>query len=268
MLESSSTCGAPGASADYDVPSTTVSTDPWNSAVRIRWDGSFRIAPAITADGADPLREDDGGGGHAAPQLATSGSLWGCAPDAAVTGAGTSAHEHTVHLGKPARRERQPDALPCGADDEELLRRHPARRPETAATRVSPGQLGSRVYFAFGSFQVAFCTPLGPLRRIVIDSGVVVAFLGTSNPMQPGHGLLGGEQQFVRGEARRRSRRQRIARIPVTRPSEVCSVVPLVVRVGSMTPFVWPVTNTPTSLLPGCARCRPGRRRDRRPCRP
>ena len=26
--------------------------DPWNAAVRIRWDGSFRIAPAITADGA------------------------------------------------------------------------------------------------------------------------------------------------------------------------------------------------------------------------
>jgi len=87
VLQSSSTCGAPGSSADYDVPSTTVATDPWNSAVRIRWDGSFRIAPAITADGAirfGKMTVD----AATQPQLATSGSLWGCAPDATVTGAG------------------------------------------------------------------------------------------------------------------------------------------------------------------------------------
>ena len=87
VLASTSTCGAPGASADYDVPSTTVATDPWNSAVRIRWDGSFRIAPAITADGAIRFGKMTVSGATQ-PQLATSGSLWGCAPDAAVTGAG------------------------------------------------------------------------------------------------------------------------------------------------------------------------------------
>jgi hypothetical protein len=87
VLESASTCGAPGASAEYDVPTSSVATDPWNSAVRIRWDGSFRIAPAITADGAirfGKITVD----GATQPQLATSGSLWGCAPDAVVTGSG------------------------------------------------------------------------------------------------------------------------------------------------------------------------------------
>lgn len=87
VLESSSTCGAPGASADYDVPTSTVATDPWNSAVRIRWDGGFRIAPAITADGAirfGKITVDS----TVQPQLATSGNLWGCAPDAVVTGSG------------------------------------------------------------------------------------------------------------------------------------------------------------------------------------
>jgi len=87
VLESTSTCGAPGASADYDVPSSTVPTDPWNSAIRIRWDGSFRIAPAITSDGAirfGKMTVD----GATQPQSATSGNLWGCAPDAVVTGSG------------------------------------------------------------------------------------------------------------------------------------------------------------------------------------
>ncbi len=87
VLQSTSTCGSPGASADYDVPVTTPATDPWNAAVRIRWDGSFRIAPAITADGAirfGKITVD----GTTQPQGATSGNLWGCAPDLAVTGAG------------------------------------------------------------------------------------------------------------------------------------------------------------------------------------
>jgi hypothetical protein len=66
---------------------TTPATDPWNAAVRIRWDGSFRIAPAIAADGAirfGKMTVD----GTTQPQGATSGNLWGCVPDAAVTGAG------------------------------------------------------------------------------------------------------------------------------------------------------------------------------------
>ena len=84
MLDSTSTCGSAGSSADYGVPVTTTATDPWNAAVRIRWDGSFRIAPAITSDGAirfGKMTVD----GATQPQLATSGSLWGCAPDAVVT---------------------------------------------------------------------------------------------------------------------------------------------------------------------------------------
>jgi hypothetical protein len=88
VLESTSICVPPasGASADYDVPVTTPSTDPWNAAVRIRWDGNFRIAPAITADGA--IRFGKMTVDATQPQTATSGNLWGCAPDAAVTGAG------------------------------------------------------------------------------------------------------------------------------------------------------------------------------------
>ena len=100
LLESSSVCGAPGASADYDVPATTPATDPWNTPVRIRWDGSFRIAPAITADGAirfGKMTVD----GAVQPQGATTGNLWGCAPDAVVTGAGLPLSTPCTAVGTP-----------------------------------------------------------------------------------------------------------------------------------------------------------------------
>jgi hypothetical protein len=87
VLGSGATCGTPGASADYDVPVTTPDTDPWNTPVRVRWDGSFRVAPAILADGAvrfGKMTVD----GTTQPQLATTGNLWGCAAEAVMTGAG------------------------------------------------------------------------------------------------------------------------------------------------------------------------------------
>lgn len=87
VLGSAATCATPGPSADYDVPVTTPATDPWNAPVRIRWDGSFRIAPAITADGAIRFGKMTADAA-VQPQGATSGNLWGCAAEAAITGAG------------------------------------------------------------------------------------------------------------------------------------------------------------------------------------
>ena len=113
VLESTSTCGSPGAVADYDVPSTTPATDPWNAAVRIRWDGSFRIAPAITSDGAirfGKVTVD----AALQPQSATSGNLWGCAPDAAVSGSGlplTTACTSASPLAEPVNPTPFPAAL-------------------------------------------------------------------------------------------------------------------------------------------------------------
>lgn len=87
ILGSGATCATPGASADYDVPVTTPSTDPWNMPVRVRWDGSFRVAPAILADGAvrfGKMTVD----GATQPQLPTTGNLWGCVAEAVMTGSG------------------------------------------------------------------------------------------------------------------------------------------------------------------------------------
>lgn len=87
ILGSGATCATPGASADYDVPVTTPDTDPWNMPVRVRWDGSFRVAPAILADGAvrfGKMTVD----GATQPQLATTGNLWGCVAEAVMTGSG------------------------------------------------------------------------------------------------------------------------------------------------------------------------------------
>lgn len=86
VLGSSATCASPGPTADYDVPVTTPATDPWNAPVRIRWDGSFRVAPAITSDGA--IRFGKISVDATQPQSATTGNLWGCAAQAAITGAG------------------------------------------------------------------------------------------------------------------------------------------------------------------------------------
>ena len=74
--------------------------------MRIRWDGSFRIAPAITADGA--IRFGKMTVDATQPQGATSGNLWGCAPEAAMTGAGLPLSD-TVHLAA-RRRSARPSA--------------------------------------------------------------------------------------------------------------------------------------------------------------
>lgn len=87
VLESTATCATPGPSGDYDVPVTTPTTDPWNAPVRIRWDGSFRIAPAIAADGAIRFGKMTADAA-VQPQLPTTGNLWGCAAEPAITGAG------------------------------------------------------------------------------------------------------------------------------------------------------------------------------------
>lgn len=87
VLGSGATCATPGASADYDVPVTTPATDPWNMPVRVRWDGSFRVAPAIMRDGAirfGKMTVD----GVTQPQLAATGNLWGCVAETVMTGAG------------------------------------------------------------------------------------------------------------------------------------------------------------------------------------
>lgn len=87
VLGFGATCDIPGPVADYNVPVTPSPADPWNAPVRIRWDGSFRIAPAITADGSirfGKISVD----GAVQPQDATTGNLWGCATEDAITGAG------------------------------------------------------------------------------------------------------------------------------------------------------------------------------------
>lgn len=87
VLGAAATCATPGPSADYDVPVSTAPSDPWNVPIRLRWSGSFRIAPSITADGAvrmGKITVDSA----TQPQDATTGNLWGCAADGAVTGAG------------------------------------------------------------------------------------------------------------------------------------------------------------------------------------
>lgn len=87
VLGFGASCATPGPVADYDVPVSPSSADPWNAPVRIRWAGSFRIAPAITADGSirfGKISVD----AAVQPQDATTGNLWGCATEDAITGAG------------------------------------------------------------------------------------------------------------------------------------------------------------------------------------
>lgn len=87
VLGYGATCNAPGPVADYDVPATASPADPWNAPVRLRWSGAFRIAPAITADGAirfGKMTVD----GTAQTQDPTTGNIWGCATEDAITGSG------------------------------------------------------------------------------------------------------------------------------------------------------------------------------------
>lgn len=87
VLGAGAACGTPGASADYDVPATANPADPWNSTVRIRWEGGFRIAPGITKDGAIRLGKITADG-VTQRQSPTTGNIWGCAAETAITGAG------------------------------------------------------------------------------------------------------------------------------------------------------------------------------------
>ena len=133
-----------------------------------------------------------------------------------------------MHLGKPARRERQPDALPCGADDEELLRRHPARRPEIShpglarAARLSRllrlRQLPGRLLHALGPAEEDRDRLRGrpswePRTRCSRGTGFLVASssssgeaagaVAVSDHADPGHPAVRGLQ---RGAARRAGR--------------------------------------------------------------
>lgn len=88
VLSGGAACGPPDpVSADYDVPVSASSADPWNTPVRIRWSGSFRIAPSIASDGAIRLGKISVDGATQ-PQQATTGNLWGCAAESVLTGAG------------------------------------------------------------------------------------------------------------------------------------------------------------------------------------
>lgn len=102
----------PGPAADYDVPVTTSDTDPWNAPVRLRWDGSFRIAPAITPDGSirfGKITVD----GAVRPQGATTGNLWGCAAEAAITGAGLPLATPCTAVGAPLAETVGPAPFPA-----------------------------------------------------------------------------------------------------------------------------------------------------------
>ncbi len=94
------------------MPVTTSDADPWNAPVRIRWDGSFRIAPAITADGAirfGKMTVD----GAVQPQGATTGNLWGCAAEATITGSGLPLATPCTAVGTPLGETVGPAPFPA-----------------------------------------------------------------------------------------------------------------------------------------------------------
>lgn len=114
VLGAVATCGVPGPSADYEVPVSTATTDPWNAPVRIRWDGSFRVAPAIAADGAVRFGKISAEG-QMQPQIATTGNLWGCAAQDRITGSGLPllASPCTVATGPPLGEAVGPAPFPA-----------------------------------------------------------------------------------------------------------------------------------------------------------
>lgn len=84
VLRSDATCASPGDSADFSIPGSLPSTAPLPyQPIRVEWNGSFRVAPAITPDGAlrfGKIVADNAVTG----QPATTGNLWSCAPTALV----------------------------------------------------------------------------------------------------------------------------------------------------------------------------------------
>ncbi len=93
------TCSTPGDVADFDLP-TASATSPWPSVVRLSWNGTFRVAPAITPTGTlrfGTMRVD----ATAQPQAQTTGNIWACAPQAALRGP-------TVPAGAPCQEESAP----------------------------------------------------------------------------------------------------------------------------------------------------------------
>jgi hypothetical protein len=86
VRRSSATCAAPGDAADYTVPATLPTNAPVGYVpVRLDWNGKFRIAPAITADGAIRFGKIDGDSA-VSPQPLTTGNIWACAPTAVLSG--------------------------------------------------------------------------------------------------------------------------------------------------------------------------------------
>jgi hypothetical protein len=86
VRRSSSTCSAPDDFADFALPAAPTGNEPWAQPVRLQWTGKFRIAPAITSDGALRLGKILGTE-PAQPQPTTTGNIWACAPSAVLTGA-------------------------------------------------------------------------------------------------------------------------------------------------------------------------------------
>lgn len=84
VLRSDATCGAPGDAGDFAIPAALPSTAPLPyQPTRVAWQGAFRVAPSITADGA--LRFGKIVADHdTTAQPASTGNLWTCAPTALV----------------------------------------------------------------------------------------------------------------------------------------------------------------------------------------
>ena len=97
------TCTAPGDVADFDLPTASAAT-AWPTVVRLSWNGTFRIAPALTPAGGlrlgtmsiDALT---------LPEPQTTGDIWACAPQAALSGptvpTGASCLERSAPLSPP-----------------------------------------------------------------------------------------------------------------------------------------------------------------------
>lgn len=68
------------------MPATLPADAPVPAApVRLDWAGKFRIAPAITIDGAIRLGKIDGDT-TVSPEPLTTGNIWACAPTSVLSG--------------------------------------------------------------------------------------------------------------------------------------------------------------------------------------
>lgn len=90
----------PGEFADFDLPPSPTGGEGWNQPIRVAWNGRFRIAPAITEDGALRLGKITATE-PAQPQPVTSANIWACAPSAALTGPTVPTGNACTEIGLP-----------------------------------------------------------------------------------------------------------------------------------------------------------------------